>query len=78
LNDTGGSDYEDFALRYDAGAASSPWNRLLERPTFLALVNEWSGLDVLGVGYAGGHLMSELVGRGATVDLNVSDAFGPK
>jgi len=67
MNDTGGSDYEDFALRYDAGASTSPWNRLLERPALLALVNEWAGLHVLEAGCAGGHLTRELTARGATV-----------
>jgi len=67
MDDTGGSDYEDFALRYDAGASTSPWNRLLERPALLALVDEWAGLHVLEAGCAGGHLTGELIARGATV-----------
>jgi SAM-dependent methyltransferase len=67
MNDTGGTDYEDFALRYDAGAASSPWNRLLERPAVLAMVDDWSGLDVLEAGCAGGRLTSELIARGTNV-----------
>lgn len=67
MDDGAASDYENFALRYDAGAASSPWNRLLERPAVLAMVDEWSGLNVLEAGCAGGQLTGVLLARGATV-----------
>ncbi|MFJ9378724.1 methyltransferase domain-containing protein [Streptomyces sp. NPDC101455] len=59
--------YENFALQYDRGSATNPFNTLLERPALLGLLGPPGGLRVLEAGCAGGRLTRALADEGARV-----------
>lgn len=59
--------FERFAVQYDRGSESNPFNTLLERPALLELLGPLGGLRVLEAGCAGGRLTRRLVDDGARV-----------
>ena len=59
--------YDSFAVAYEAHAAVAPYNALYDRPATLDLVGDVEGKRVLDAGCGPGLYAAELVKRGAEV-----------